>query len=76
MDEVLALRALAIVIADEKLRERFQQLTGFDAETLRARAGEADVLSAVIAFLSAHEPDLIAVAEALDVPPAVLAAAA
>lgn len=75
-DDVLALQALAAVIADEKLRERFQQLTGFDADTLRARAGEADVLSAVIAFLAAHEPDLIEVAELLGVSPAVLAQAA
>lgn len=59
MDDTLALRALAAVIADEPLRERFLALTGFDVETLRARAGEADVLGAVVAFLAGNEADLL-----------------
>lgn len=76
MDQVLALRALAAVIADARLRERFLALTGYDGATLRARAGEADVQRAVIAFLASHEPDLLAVAGLLEVNPAILAAAA
>lgn len=73
MDDTLALRALAEVIADEGLRERFLALTGYDVATLRARAGEPDVLGAVAGFLAAHEPDLIRVAGALDVKPEQLA---
>lgn len=75
MDDTLALNALAAVIADEALRERFLSLTGYDVPTLRARAGEADVLRAVIEFLSSHEPDLIKVAAQLDVKPDTLARA-
>lgn len=76
MNETLALNALAAVVADEALRDRFLALTGYDARTLRARAGEPDVLRAVIDFLASHEPDLVEVAALLDVPPDVLAAAA
>lgn len=76
MDQILALRALAAVVADDRLRERFVALTGYDGATLRARAAQADVQRAVIAFLASHEPDLLAIAELLDVSPAVLADAA
>ena len=72
MDDTLALRALAAVIADEALRERFLALTGFDTDTLRARAGEADVLGAVIDFLAGNEADLVRVAGDLGVKPAAL----
>lgn len=75
MNETLALNALAAVIADEALRDRFLTLTGYDVPTLRARAGEADVLHAVIDFLTAHEPDLLRVAGLLDVKPDMLARA-
>ncbi len=75
MDDALALRALAAVIADPVLRDRFLALTGFDAATLRARAGEADVLGAVIGFLAQNEADLVRMAETLDVKPQQLMAA-
>lgn len=76
MDDTLVLRALAAVIAEDRLRERFLALTGYDVPTLRARAGERDVLDAVIAFLLAHEPDLVRVAAELGVKPDELAGAA
>ena len=41
-------------------------------EELRARLGEPQLLSALIRFLEAHEPDLIAVSEELGVKPEVL----
>ncbi|MGQ5702608.1 DUF3572 family protein [Sandaracinobacteroides sp. A072] len=75
MNDILALRALTAVMADEPLRDRFLALTGYDPQTLRARAGEADVLDAVIAFLCAHEPDLVKTAAALSVTPEILAGA-
>ena len=75
VNEALALQALAAVIADEALRTRFLDLTGSDVPTLRARAGEADVLHAVTAFLTAHEPDLVRVAQGLGVKPETLAGA-
>lgn len=55
-DDTLLLRALAHIVADERLRDRFLALTGLDAATLRARAGEADVLAAVAAFSPATSP--------------------
>ncbi len=73
-DDTLLLRALAHIVADAALRERFLALTGLDPATLRARAGEADVLAAVAAFLAGHEPDLLAVAAALGVEPGALCA--
>ncbi len=73
MDAVLALRALTAILADDALRDRFLTLTGLDAATLRARAGAPDVADAVATFLAGHEPDLLAVAARLGVPPASLA---
>jgi hypothetical protein len=69
MDPTLALQALAEIIADEPLRERFLALTGFDAETIRARAGEPDMAEAVRDFLAGHEPDLLRIAALLGVTP-------
>jgi hypothetical protein len=42
---------------------------------LRAGLGDAAMLGAVLDFLCAHEPDLLAAAEALGVEPQALAAA-
>ena len=72
--DTLLLQALACIIGDDRLRERFLALTGFDGATLRARAAEPDVLEAVAAFLAGHEPDLVAVAAALGVEPGLLCA--
>lgn len=70
MDSTLALRALAAIVSEEALRERFLALTGYDGATIRARAGSADMAEAVAGFLGGHEPDLLRVAEMLDIPPA------
>jgi len=67
--ETIGLRALAWVMSDSRLAPRLLGLTGLDPAGLRARAGEAATLSAVIAFLEQHEPDLTACAEALDITP-------
>ncbi|TRW18339.1 DUF3572 family protein [Glacieibacterium frigidum] len=75
-DATLALRALAHIAGDYDLGPRLLEMTGMDAASLRARAGEPAVLAAVLNFLTAHEPSLIEVAEALDVPPQRLADAA
>lgn len=69
MDPTLALQALAAIIADDSLRERFLALTGFDPATIRARAGEPDMADAVAEFLAGHEPDLIRIASQLGVTP-------
>ena len=76
VSETLALRALAWIVGDETLRPRFLDLTGLDVATLRARAGERDLLAATLGFLAGHEPSLVAAAAALDIAPAKLVAAA
>jgi len=70
--EALALAALAATLTDERRAMRFLNLTGLDADELRARAGERGLLAALLAFLEAHEPDLLAVAQALGIKPEML----
>jgi hypothetical protein len=62
---VLALAALAATLGDERRAQRFLDLTGIGTDELRARAGEIELLSALLRFLEAHEPDLVAVAAEL-----------
>ena len=71
----LALQALAWSLGDEDRAQRLLDLTGLDPSDLRARAGEPAVLGAVLGFLEAHEPDLLACADALGVRPESLVAA-
>ena len=74
MDSTLALQALAAIIADDPLRDRFLGLTGYDPATLRARAGTPDMTAAIAEFLSGHEPDLLKIAGQLGVSPQALRA--
>jgi len=66
----LALRALAWTLAEQARADRMLALTGLSGSDLRERAMEPAVLAALLGFLEAYEPDLIACAEALDVKPA------
>ena len=71
----LALSALGWVLSDGPRAERLLSLTGLSADELRAGLGDPAMLGAVLDFLCAHEPDLVAAAAALNVTPAQLAAA-
>jgi len=71
----VALGALAWVLSDTPRAERFLALTGLSPATLRAAVGDAATHRAVLEFLCAHEPDLVAAAESLGLAPAELAAA-
>ena len=73
--EALALAALAATLMDERRAKRFLDLTGLDADELRARAGERHLLAAVLAFLEGHEPDLMDVSKLLETKPESLVAA-
>ena len=67
--EKLALSALGWTLSEPARAQRLLALTGLEPEDLRSRLGEASLLAEVLRFLEAHEPDLIACAEALEVTP-------
>ncbi len=71
-DEAVALGALSWVLSDDGRADRFLSLTGLTPEDLRARLGERDMLAAILRFLEGHEPDLLAAADMLGVPPTAL----
>lgn len=75
--EALVLAAMAATLTDERRARRFLDLTGLEVAELRKRAvaGDRSLLGATIAFLESHEPDLVAVAEAIGSSPAKLVAA-
>ena len=75
-DAALALQALGWILSDEPRAERLLALTGLAPNELRASLGERATLAAILSFLTAHESDLVGCADALQVPPATLAAAA
>ena len=75
-DAALALQALGWILSDEPRAERLLALTGLAPEELRASLGEQSTLAAILSFLTGHENDLVACADALQVPPASIAAAA
>jgi hypothetical protein len=63
----LALSALAAALTDERRAQRFLALTGIETDELRRRAADPALLASLIAFLEAHEPDLLSVSEAIGV---------
>lgn len=67
--EALALSALGWSLAETARADRLLALTGLTPDDLRARIGERPLLAEILRFLEAHEPDLVACAEALEVPP-------
>ena len=67
--EALALAALAATLTDERRAERFLALTGLSPDGIRLRLTDPTLLAACIAFLEAHEPDLLAVAGDIGVGP-------
>jgi hypothetical protein len=69
------LGALAWTIAEQARADRMLALTGLTGDDLRERVTEPAVLAAVLGFLEAYQPDLVACAAALDVTPASLVAA-
>ena len=70
--DALALRALAWTLAEPDRALRLVSLTGLAPDDLRARLSDPAVLAASLAFLEAHEPDLIACAAAIDTKPEAL----
>ena len=71
----LALRALVWTLAEPNRAHRLLDTTGLTPADLRARASDPAVLGAALAFLQAHQPDLVACAEELGTSPERLVAA-
>lgn len=71
----LALRALAWTLSEEDRAQRLLALTGLSADHLRTALDEPATLAAILRFLEAHEPDLVACAEAIGSPPEALVSA-
>lgn len=71
----VALHALAWTLSDDARAGRLLSLTGLDADELRMRADEPSMLAATLAFLEAHEADLVACADAIGHPPMALVTA-
>jgi hypothetical protein len=63
------------VLDDGARAARLLALTGLTPAALRDGLGDPATLAAVLDFLCAHEPDLLAAAEALAVAPQELASA-
>jgi hypothetical protein len=70
--ETVALSALVWILGDEDRARRLLDLTGLTPEQLRAGLTDPGVLAAGLRFLESHEPDLVACAQAVAVPPAEL----
>ena len=68
----LALAALGWTLSEGARAERLLALTGLTPGDLRCGLGDPATLAAILRFLEAHEPDLIACAEALGASPAEL----
>jgi hypothetical protein len=62
--EATAIAALGFVAADPELLPRFLALTGIEASAIRRAAAEPGFLAGVLDFVAAHEPTLMAFAEA------------
>jgi hypothetical protein len=71
----LALSALGWTLTDEARAQRLLALTGLTPKGLRERLAEERLMAAVLRFLEAHEPDLVACAAELEVSPLQIVAA-
>lgn len=68
----MAFEALAWALMDEARAERLLSLTGLTSEGLRGSINERGTQAAILSFLEAYEPDLIACAAVIGVSPTVL----
>lgn len=68
----LALGALGWILADAERATRMLDLTGLTPDRLRGAISERATQSAILAFLEAHEPDLVAAANHLGATPEAL----
>lgn len=68
----MAFQALAWALMEESRAERLLSLTGLTPQGLRNSIHERGTQAAILSFLEAYEPDLIACADVIGVSPALL----
>lgn len=68
----MAFQALAWALMDESRAERLLSLTGLTPEGLRGSITDRSTQAAILSFLEAYEPDLVACAAIIGVSPAIL----
>ena len=68
----MAFQALAWALMEESRAERLLSLTGLTPEGLRGSVMERSTQEAILSFLEAYEPDLVACAAVIGVSPVVL----
>ncbi len=73
--EAIAIAGLSRLAGDDDLLMRFCGLTGILPNDIRQAAGEPGFLVGVLDFYLAHEPDLLAWAEADELRPETIVAA-
>ena len=73
--ETVALQVIGWIVSDARRSERFLTLTGLDADQIRWGLQEPAILGAAMDYLLGHEQDLLACAEAIEVPPQAIAVA-
>lgn len=73
--ETLALKALAFLAQSDEALERFVALTGVTPANLRARAGDPEILAAVLDFVLADDGRVTGFCEAAEIDPRELQAA-
>ena len=74
-EHALALAALGWTLGEPARADRLLALTGLTPGDLRSRLSDSATLAAILRFLEAHEPDLLACADALDIEPTELVGA-
>lgn len=67
--ELLAIRALGHIAADDDLLGDFMALSGLSPEELRQRAAEPEMLGGILDFMLADEARLLAFCEAEELRP-------
>ncbi len=72
---VTALGVLGWILADQRRAQRFLDATGLSPDILRASAASTSTHRAVLDYLCAYEPDLLAASEALAIQPEAFPAA-
>lgn len=73
--EVIAIRALGVIVADGDRLERFLALTGLDPAGIRQAAGDPHFLESVLDHVCADEALLVEIAREIAVKPEAFAQA-